>query len=70
MTNDDTVYVPKNTSTDTYHTDPECRYVNENHRERSRQIVEAWGYEECGECAGDDPATHVPSGQSTNIIEE
>lgn len=34
------------------HTDPDCRYVTEDHDEWDEELAIAWGYEECLECQG------------------
>lgn len=44
------VYVPNNSSSNKYHTNPDCRYITDRHRERGREMMEAWGYEPCTLC--------------------
>lgn len=49
-TTEELVYITKNTSGNTYHTNPDCRYIKGTPRERRRTTIEAWGYTECSLC--------------------
>lgn len=53
------VYVnPYKRGSTIFHTDPECHRLKEDHRERDRELMEAWEYRECKHCEGFEPATH------------
>lgn len=71
MTDEPTVTIGKHTNNTTvYHTNPQCRYVTETHNTRTREILDAWGYQHCELCANNgNPDTYVPSKQSTTRID-
>lgn len=52
MTGDEIVIVSKSRSrSGIFHTDRDCRLFPDPTREWSRDLAEAWGYEECKVCS-------------------
>ena len=63
MTDDDTVYVKREfyssgSTGKRFHTDPDCQYVGDSHRERTREYVEKRDGKLCTKC---DPTLPDPS---------
>lgn len=60
------VYVSRKSGSGAYHTDPDCRYITDRHRERDRELMEAWGYQHCELCQNGPEETHAPETPVSN----
>lgn len=36
-----------------FHTDPDCRYVSNTHKEWKRELAESWGFTHCKLCSNE-----------------
>lgn len=64
------VYLPQNSSSNVYHTNHGCRYVNDNPRTLTQSMAESWGYSECTVCNNGSITAYTSNDQSKTAIDK